>query len=239
MSDVAEAIAESLAQVALERLRRRAQPLLFERVHAVKVFQQDRFAATYADLLSLPRYALAARFFLDELYGPQDFEARDAQFARVVPALVRLFPSDVVQTVRALVELHQLSESFDTAMAEALGEQDLPLTAFAYVRAWQRTGRQSERAQQIKLTIELGTDLDRLTTKRVLRNTLKLMRRPARAAGMSELQSLLETGFDAFRAMDGAGAFLDTVFQRETALMTALFAAPEGLSDEQAESLLI
>ena len=32
------------------------------------------------------RYAGAARFFLDELYGPGDFSQRDAQFARVVPA---------------------------------------------------------------------------------------------------------------------------------------------------------
>ena len=46
---------------------------------------------------------------LDELYGPQDFSDRDAQFARVVPALVRLFPQELVETVAVLARLHALS----------------------------------------------------------------------------------------------------------------------------------
>ncbi len=59
----------------------------------------------------------AARFFLDDLYGPEDFTRRDEQFARVVPGLVRLFPQEIVGTVISLGELHALSEQFDTAMA--------------------------------------------------------------------------------------------------------------------------
>ena len=59
----------------------------------------------------------AARFFLDDLYGPRDFSERDAQFARIVPALVRLFPHEIVGTVQALAALHALSERLDSAMA--------------------------------------------------------------------------------------------------------------------------
>ena len=58
-----------------------------------------------------------------------------------------------------------------------------------------------------------------------MRSTLKLMRGPAQAAGLSELQKFLEAGFDAFGAMKGAGDFLELVARRERALAAALFAS--------------
>lgn len=67
-------------------------------------------------MLESKRYGAASRFFLDELYGPIDFTQRDHQFARVVPALVKLFPWQIVDTVGALAALHALSEALDTQM---------------------------------------------------------------------------------------------------------------------------
>ena len=91
MPATAESILGFLEIVASEGKARAASPALLKRVQAVKAYQQRRFSHTYADLLATPRYGGAARFFLQELYGPGDFSSRDAQFARVVPALVRLF----------------------------------------------------------------------------------------------------------------------------------------------------
>src|SRR5882762_8934506 len=98
MSVTAEAILANLKVVAEERALRAVTPELAAKVAALKEYQQRRFSHTYADLLATERYGAAARFFLVELYGPNDFSRRDTQFARVVPALVRLFPSEVVQT---------------------------------------------------------------------------------------------------------------------------------------------
>ena len=103
------AILGHLDVVAAERRARVADAALAGRVREVKRFQHVRFEQTYADLLAQPRYAKAARFFLEELYGPADFTARDNQFARVVPALVRLFPHEIVCTVASLADLHALS----------------------------------------------------------------------------------------------------------------------------------
>ena len=192
-------------------------------VAALKAFQQRRFSHSYADLLTTARYGAASRFFLDELYGPMDFTRRDAQFARVVPALVRLFPHEVVETVAALAELHALSESLDTTMASQLGP--VVVTPLEYIRIWQATGRVAERAAQIDLTLNVATRLDRFTRKPLLRNSLRLMRGPARAAGMAELQHFLETGFDTFRAMRGAEEFISIVQSREQALAFTLFGA--------------
>jgi hypothetical protein len=223
MTSAADRIIEHLGRVNAERAHRQLTPGLAARVDDVKRYQQRRFAATYWDLLGSERYARAANFFLNELYGPQDFRRRDAQFLRVVPALVRLFPADVVDTVCRLAELHELSEALDTRMGLAVPIAGGPLCASAYVLAWQACGRAPDRDRQISLTIQLGRMLDHLTRKPVLRHSLRMMRGPARAAGLAELQVLLESGFDAFKVMGGAKDFLKLVEERERRLAVAMF----------------
>ncbi len=221
MSDIATRILQSLAAVDVERRKRAATPALADRVEALKAYQQKRFARTHASLLAHPRYGRAANFFLNELYGPQDFTQRDAQFSRIVPALVRLFPADTVATVESLAAVHALSERLDTAMAIHLGDA-VPARA-SYVAAWQATGERAARTRQIELVMSVGEALDRHTRSFVLRASLKAMRGPARAAGMGALQTFLEAGFDAFGAMGGAREFLATIQARETALAKRLF----------------
>jgi hypothetical protein len=229
MSDLAASILRDLDSVERLRTERLADPLLALGVKSVKSFQQLRFARTYADLLASRRYASAARFFLDELYGPTDFSHRDAQFARVVPALVRLFPVDVVATVATLGQLHALSELLDTRMARALPEVDGGLDAGRYAAAWRAVGEPLSRQTQIDLTVSVGRQLDRYTRSRLLRHSLRLMRGPAKAAGMEQLQRFLESGFDTFAEMRGSDEFLTIVREREEALSNALFAGHDDI----------
>lgn len=223
MSADAESILHHLRTVDAERRHRAGHPELSARVQALKAYQQTRFSHTYGDLLKTARYGPAARFFVNELYGPHDFTQRDAQFARVVPALVRLFPQEIVATVDTLAQLHALSEVLDTTAAGHLAEP--PVDAAAYVGAWQRTGRPEDREKQIALTVAVGESLDRLTRNPLVRHTLRMMRGPAKAAGLGELQRFLESGFDTFKAMGGAREFLSSIATRERALAQALFDA--------------
>ncbi|WP_373717142.1 hypothetical protein [Roseateles sp.] len=219
----AESLLKELRAVDAERARRATDPGLAARVQALKAWQQRRFAHTYADLLAHPRYEAATRFFLYELYGPGDYRQRDAQFARVIPTLTRLFPNEVVDTVAKLARLHALSERLDTRMAELLPSPDISVTDYAL--AWRACGEPAARQQQIELTMAVGESLDRLTRKPLLRQSLRLMRGPAQMAGLGALQTFLETGFDTFRAMRGATEFLSTVRQREDRLARGLFQA--------------
>ncbi len=221
MSTAADPILANLRHVEAQRALRTATPDLAAKVEAVKHYQQRRFAKTYAELLTSDRYGPAARFFLDELYGPRNFVERDAQFAKVVPTVVRLFPKTLVETVAALAELHALSERLDTAMGSALSCPDID--AVTYALAWRKSSDAMERERQIALTVELGLSLDRLTRKPFLRKSLRMMRAPAVAAGLGELQTLLERGFEAFGAMRGAQDFLAIVGTRERSLAKQLF----------------
>ena len=94
-----------MAGVAQLRASQRADPLHAARVTQVRSFQVRRFEHTYADLLHDPRHGAAARFFLEELYAARSFDERDAQFTRVIPAVGRVFPQEVVHTVVRLTEL--------------------------------------------------------------------------------------------------------------------------------------
>jgi hypothetical protein len=224
MNKRGELILQHLGAVRIERAARAADAALAERVIQVKRYQQARFALTYADLLRHPRYAGASKFFLDDLYGPGDFSQRDAQFARIVPALVRLFPNEVVVTVEALTALHALSEQLDSEMARQLGP--LAPTAASYVAAWRRIGQPASRQRQIDLMLDVGQALDVYTHRPLLRHSLRAMRLPARKAGLSALQAFLESGFETFRAMHGAGEFLAQIAHRERAMAASLFGNP-------------
>lgn len=221
MNRSGELILQHLDMVGVERAARAADAALAARVTHIKAYQQARFAHTYADLLANPRYAGASKFFLDDLYGPDDFSQRDAQFARVVPALARLFPHEVVETVEALTALHALSERFDTVMARHV--DDGPVDAARYLAAWRLAGQPASRQRQVDLMVEVGRALDLYTRRPLLRRSLHLMRVPARAAGLSALQAFLESGFDTFQAMRGAQDFLAQIAERERALATRLF----------------
>lgn len=233
LNPAGEEILACLREVEDQRRVRQADGALGLAVEAVKHYQHRRFAQTYADLLGHPRFGDAARFFLEDLYGPGDFSLRDQQFARVVPALVRLFPKDIVETVRALGQLHALSESLDSAMARRLRAQDSAAPEAArdgrlYGRCWREVAGADRRERQIALMLGIGRALDGYTRNPLLRHTLRLMRAPAQAAGLSALQTFLERGFDTFRAMKGAEEFLRVIAQRERDLAAALFAGSDG-----------
>lgn len=218
-------ILKHLDTVSAIRLRRRADDQFNLKVQSVKSFQHQRFKLTYADLITQARYARAVQFFLQELYGPSDFTARDQQFAKVVPALVRVFPAEIVHTVATLSELHALSERLDDEMAYAI--LALPLDSRTYESAWRQVGQPQSREEQIVNTLKIGIALDKLTRNIFLRQTLRIMRVPAHRAGLGALQSFLETGFNIFREMAGADFFLQTIASRERALAARFFSDGE------------
>jgi hypothetical protein len=229
----ADQILDGLQCVAREREARRADPAFEWAVAAVKRYQHARFGQTYADLMAEQRYARAAEFFLSDLYGPADFTDRDAQFARIVPALVRLFPGHIVATVAELSSLHAVSERLDSAMARlrlagAGGGGGAALGGTEYGKLWRAVGDASSREQQIALMVSVGRALDGYTRSMLLRQSLRLMRGPATAAGLAALQGFLERGFDTFRDMRGADHFLATIASRERSLAAHLYAGGSG-----------
>jgi hypothetical protein len=215
-----ERLACGLARVIELRRALHADPAVNARWLAVKHWQASRLARTYPDLLASARYRPASEFFLEELYGAKDFEARDNEALRVVPKLARMLPERAVETMALAVELDETSESLDARLAEAIR---LPVDAAGYARAYRETGTLAERQLQIETVDRIGRTLEKLARIPLLSGMLHMMRAPAEAAGFGHLHHFLQSGFDAFRAMGSAGEFLATIRSRETVLMQALF----------------
>jgi hypothetical protein len=223
MDPTASRIREAMQTVSLLRLSRAGQPALEQASLEIKRFQAQRFKATYVDLLNNLRYQRATGFFLQELYGEQDYAQRDQQFARIASTIARLFPQAVVETAAALAEVHALTEQLDDLMARQWEAAPTLSAHIRYIQCWRRVGDRSARLRQLEIVLQLGRELDRLTRTRGLRSLLRMMRGPAAAAGLSSLQGFLETGFDAFADMRGAADFLMLIERRESDWIAALF----------------
>jgi len=196
-------------------------------VHQIKQLQARRFRATYSDFLSDARYAAATRFFLDELYGEHDFAQRDEQFGRIAGAIERLFPDAVAELAVDLSETHALTETLDHQLAGHWLAQDNGCAyAERYVLSWRQTGERAQRERQLTVVQHMGQELQRLTRMKSLLIALKLMRKPAHAAGLSSLQQFLENGFAAFATLGDTQAFLATIRAREQHWIDALFDDP-------------
>ncbi|HUX23329.1 MAG TPA: hypothetical protein VMV87_01805 [Burkholderiales bacterium] len=194
----------------------------------LRAWQSARFARTYPELLASERYRLAAEFFLSDLYGPKDFSKRDTELERILPMLSRLLPAAGVHTLALGMELDIISETFDIAMARALlAHSQTPksdISEAAYAKAYRACDDRPGRETQIKLLIEIGATLDRVTRRPLLKAAISLMKGPAYAAGLGALHDFLDRGFQAFERMNGATEFLDTIRTRETLILQRLFA---------------
>jgi hypothetical protein len=220
-------IRSSLAQVQLLREQAQQSAALAHTLLQLKTWQSQRFEHSYADLRQQAQQSDALDFFLTELYSSANYAERDAQFARIASKLEKLFPASVVSTAQLLARLHALSEHLDVLLAREL--QNCSLDRASYGNAWRslcaRPGYAAVRQEQLHAVIELGRKLATHTRTPGLRAMLRMMRAPAKAAGLMQLQHFLERGFDTFAQLCKAGqldAFLAAIAQRESAWLSEL-----------------
>ena len=190
----------------------------------LKAWQVQRLAATHKALLESPRYGPAAGFFLEDLYGPKDHRTRDQDLARVLPKLLKLLLQSAQWTLAQALQMDVLSEELDAQMADCLVKQGAlrcegDLDAERYAHAYRTVGQAEQRQEQLDLVLQIGQSLDQLTRLPMLATSLKLMKKPAELAGLSELHGFLQRGFTAFAHMKGAEDFLQSIVQEERALM--------------------
>lgn len=198
------------------------------RLRALRAWQARRLARTYEDLRRDPRYTAAVEFFLNDLYGPQDFSRRDQELSRAITPLRRALPAALLELLVKAVELDVLTVELDQGMLEHLPE--LPLTDASYALAYRALGGATARQRQLALTVSIGADLAGLVRHRWIGLALRAAHLPARAAGFGVLQQFLERGFAAFRRMGSARPLLEAIRERETLLMKALLQSGPGMA---------
>lgn len=223
--EIMSRLRNDLQAAAVERLVAANDPAAAAARVALRRFQSERMARTHADLLADVHTNAAARFFLDDLYGVNDFSRRDADIERIIPMMERLMPVSALQTIAEAIELDALSEILDRSMATRLG------TAFAerdYIAAYRTVGQPREREKQITHIRSVGQSLCELVRVPLIGGTLAMMRGPAKLAGLGHLHDFLDRGFRAFKQMRRPQDFVATIVRRESTIMQQLY---EGKDD--------
>ncbi len=192
-----------------------------------RAWQAQRLATTYADLLHSKRYGPACRFFLEDIYGQQNFAQRDHDIVRIHNFMLRFLPASVLGPLTKAIELNSLTMELDEqllrVLVDDLGVTD-SVTPEQYAEGYRICDNYDERRRQIEMIGEVGRGIVRLVRIPFLGLTLRLTRRPAQRGGWYEMQGFLERGFSAFKRMGGkADTFLNTLQQREMQILDQIF----------------
>ncbi len=211
-----------------------ADPSFLARLRQLQRWQCERLTRSHADLAAQPRYAPGVAFFIDDLYAPRDFSARDADVEQALPYMVRLLPAKVLATAADAMALQVLTRELDAAMVPALfpdadaDAADGHIDTARYAKAYRICNAFDDRRRQIALLQTLAERLEGYVHSPMLYATLRMAHTPAKLIGLGDLQAFLERGFSAFRHMRGSDHFVRTIVDRETRYLEAIAA---GSSD--------
>ncbi|MFT6899177.1 MAG: hypothetical protein ACJA13_003610 [Paraglaciecola sp.] len=195
-------------------------------ITAVQDWQSQRMLATHEAMLHQPRYAPALHFFVQQVYGPQDFSQRDQDIARLVPKLGKYLPTSILVSLGDALQLNALSFELDCAMANKLRTQDIDRQHYA--AAYRSCNNQPQRQQQIKLLQALGNNLAAAVAIKGISTLLMLSRGPAKKAGLQVLHQFLQQGYKTFKRLGKVDDFILPIVHREQQLMNDLFDPAEA-----------
>jgi hypothetical protein len=222
-----ERIADLLRRCRAARLELTAGGRLTPEFELLARWQSRRLAWTHRDLKASARFGPAVEFFLGDLYGDRDYTPRDEGMERVSGVMVRLMPLSALRTIAMGIEIHAVTQELDRRMLEVLfGELGVTnrLDAALYAEAYRRCDNAAERERQILQISGIGRALDGVVHHTIVYNSVRLFRRPAHMMGFAALHDFIERGFTAFRHLDGADEFLDTIERREIRIMRSILA---------------
>lgn len=226
MSDISKEIVRHLHAVAtMQEIAEKAG--LTSKIQALQEWQCKRLIASHQDLWDSPKFKPAMQFFIDELYGPNDFSQRDQDIAKVVPKMAKLLPEKALLSLSSALYLNAISYELDFAVARQLPSG--PINRDTYAAAYCNAQSQTTRTQQIDYIERLGVDLAEVVKIRGISMLLKMSRKPAKLAGVLSLHEFIEQGFHAFKQLGEVRDFIDPVVQRERTTMRQLFAGENPL----------
>ncbi len=193
----------------------------------LRVWQSQRLARTYADLLEVPRYTPACRFFLDDIYAERDFSQRDHDLETMYDFMRRFVPDAISRPAALTIKLHRMTDTLDQKLLDVLVNQvgiTDSITAEQYAEAYRRCDNYRERVEQIDAIIEICEHIDGIVRNPITGPALSIAKRPLRGAGYGEVVAFLERGYDGFKRMHGSHHFRKTLQERELDALDRMYA---------------
>jgi hypothetical protein len=193
---------------------------LMPSIRAVQAWQCKRLLASHQQMYQQKRFKPAVEFFINELYGPNDFSQRDQDIARIVPKMSKFLPEKALQSLASALHLNTLSFELDFDLAKRL--VDTEINRETYANAYVSCDNIASRQQQIDYIRNLGNDLADVVKMKGISSLLFISRKPAKMAGVLALHEFLEKGFRSFKNLGNVEDFIFPVVNKEQEIMQHL-----------------
>jgi hypothetical protein len=193
---------------------------LIPAIRDVQTWQCKRLLVSHQQMYQQNRFKPAVEFFINELYGPNDFSQRDQDIARIVPKMSKFLPEKALQSLASALHLNTLSFELDFALAKKL--ESTEINRDSYAKAYVSCDNLASRQQQIDYIRTLGNDLAEVVKMKGISSLLFISRKPAKMAGVLALHEFLEKGFKAFKNIGNVEDFIVPVVNKEHQIMQQL-----------------
>ncbi|MEP1447414.1 MAG: hypothetical protein ABJK37_15020 [Paraglaciecola sp.] len=193
---------------------------LMPNIRAVQAWQCKRLLTSHQHMYQQKRFKPAVEFFINELYGPNDFSQRDQDIARIIPKMSRFLPESALQSLASALHLNTLSFELDFDLAKELVGTEV--NRDTYATAYVNCNNHATRQQQIDYIRTLGTDLADVVKMKGISSLLFISRKPAKVAGVLALHEFLEKGFKSFKNIGNVNDFITPVINKEHQIMQQL-----------------
>jgi hypothetical protein len=193
---------------------------LMSTIRAVQAWQCKRLLASHQQMYQQKHFKPGVEFFINELYGPNDFSQRDQDIARIVPKMSKFLPEKALQSLASALHLNTLSFELDFDLAKKL--VDTEINRDTYAKAYTSCDNLVNRQQQIDYIRILGSDLADVVKMRGIASLLFISRKPAKMAGVLALHEFLEKGFTSFKNLGNVEDFIMPIVNKERQIMQQL-----------------
>ena len=203
---------------------------LRDQVNSLRRWQCSRLLFSYDELYQQKKYRCAMDFFTDELYGPNDFTKRDEDIKKVLPLMEAVLSKETLATFGLALKLNTLSYQLDFDLVKKL-DGITNISSKQYAQAYRSCNNLAQRQLQLELIEMLANNLAGIAHRKSIMLVLKLSRKPAKLAGLEELQAILEKGASAFRKIKKIDDFIKPILQGEKMIMESIFSGKHCLPE--------
>ncbi|OUY08887.1 FFLEELY motif protein [Acinetobacter populi] len=213
-----------------DNLESHRNPILAQRLHDVQLWQKQRMQNTHADFFKQPEHQLMAAYFLNRLYGAEDFNQLAFQIRRLVDhvhIVEKVIPASALKTGDAGVELARLSIQLDEDIAKHLlahYPENYPLNDDIMRQAYLDCDQANARYHQMELLELLGEKLDLYVRSRMVKTAFKLSKKLAYHYKVDPIYDFIDEGFKAMQPLDSAQKFVGVFTSKERQIIAAVHA---------------
>lgn len=182
----------------------------------LKDYQINKLKNTHSDLLNDENTSPATNFFLQEFYTYKDLTKRDEEFEKVLPMMIKIFPNKVLNMFNKAIYLDYITEELEYDLSIKLNGK---ITDEKYHQLFKNKENYDRRKLQLDLVKEIGTELIYIVKLPFIYTTLKVMKKPAEIAGLTEMYNFLYNGYKIFKEMKNAEEFITKLYNRELKIL--------------------